>query len=295
MENDADFRTDKAYSYGASISALFLRKDLNSSFMHIPFTDYKQQDNYISFSYAHQIYTPELIEEIELITDDRPYAGYAYFQVGLHQSYDKTLKSLIIQLGLIGPSSGMEDVQDFVHEIIGSPIPVGWDNQLEDELIFQINYDIKHYIKTDDFLDLHSVVIPEYGFELGNASTKLYAGALVRWGWNIAKDYGVAPINANSYSHIPLNTEVKPLSGWNFCFNFSAKANLIAKNIFLDGNTFTDSHSVEKNYFTLDAGYGFSLSYNQFSLDYLRKHTSKEFKTQEGINSYGSLIFSYNF
>jgi hypothetical protein len=295
MENDADFRTDQAYSYGASISTLFLREDLNNSLLHIPFTAYQKQDNYISFSYAHQIYTPELIEEIELVTDDRPYAGYAYFQVGLYQSYNKTLKSLIVQLGLIGPSSGMEQVQDFVHEIIGSPIPEGWDNQLKDEFTFQINYDIKHFIETDDFLDLHSAVIPEYGFELGNVSTKLYAGTLIRWGWGIAKDYGVAPINNNSYSKIPINKTIESLNGWNFCFNFSARANLIAKNIFLDGNSFVKSHNVEKNYFTVDAGYGFSLSYNKFTLDYLRKHTSKEFKNQKNMNSCGSLLFSYNF
>ena len=295
MENDADFRTDEAYSYGADISVLFLREDLNDSFLHIPFTDYEEQESYISFSYAHQIYTPKLIEEIKLITNDRPYAGYAYFQVGLYQSYDKTLKSLILQLGLIGPSSGMQQVQDFVHDIIGSPIPEGWDNQLKDEVTFQINYDIKHFIETDDFLSLHSTIIPEYGFELGNVSTKLYTGALIRWGWNIPQDYGVAPINNNSYSKIPINKELNSLSGWNFCFNLSARANLIAKNIFLDGNNFVKSHSVEKNYFTVDAGYGFSLSYNKFSLDYLRKHTSKEFKTQKNINSYGSFLFSYNF
>ncbi len=295
MENDADFRNDYSYTYGASIALLFLREDVEDSLLHIPFTDYKSQDNYISFSYAHQIFTPQDLEKSELITDDRIYAGYSYFQAGLYQSYEKNLKSLIMQIGVVGPSSGMEDIHKFIHDLIGSPQPEGWDNQLKNELALQLNYSTKDYIDTGKFLDLDSVIIPEYGFELGNISTKAYTAALVRWGWNIPEDYGVSPIDGNSYSKIPLNSSVNYQNGWSFCFNFSAKANLVIRDIFLDGNSLQESHSVEKNYLRGDAGYGFSLAYDRYSLDYLRTHTTKTFKEQKNFTSYGSLLFSYNY
>jgi hypothetical protein len=295
IENDADFRTDEAYTHGASITALFLRKDIRDTIFHIPFTDYKKQDNYISFAYAQKIYTPQDLESSELIEDDRPYAGYSYIQTALHQSYNHSLKSLTFQIGLVGPSTGMESVQKTIHDIIGSPYPQGWEHQLGDELTIQLNYDETIYIKTKDIYSYKSVVIPNYGFELGNASTKVYTGALFRIGNYIPDDYGSLPLNSNSYNKIPLEKSYQPAKGWNFCFNFSLKANLIARDIFLDGNSNRESHSVDKNNFTINGGYGFSLFYNNFSMDYMHTHTSKEFKEQDYYTGYGSFIFSYYF
>ena len=154
---------------------------------------------------------------------------------------------------------------------------------------------IKKYHKLDKILGLDAVVIPEYGFDLGNVSTKIYGSALFRWGWGIPKDYGVTPIDNTTYSKIPLSPDNSYENGWSFCFNFAAKANLIARNIFLDGNSIRESHNVDKNYLTATGSYGFSLNYDQYSLDYIRTHTTKEYKTQDGYFSYGSFILSYNF
>ncbi len=295
-ENDGDFRTDEAYSYGSSLSLLFYRADLNDSYLHIPFTNYKDADNYISFSYVQQIYTPEDIERSWLLVDDRPYAGYTYLQTSLQQSHNNSLQSLSLQLGIIGPSSKMEKVQRFIHDLIGSPETNGWEHQLQDEFTAQLNYSYKKHYETTNFMDLEASVISEVGFDLGNVSTKIFTGALYRIGWNIPKDYGTYPIDGSSYSKIPLNPTTKlSTNKWSFSFNLSAKINLIAQNIFLDGNTIRDSHSVAKNYLTLDSGYGLSVGYGRFGFDYLRKHTTNEYKGQDKINSYGSFIFSYNF
>ena len=296
IENDADVRTDEAYSHGAKLSFLFFRDDLKESPLHIPFTNYKSSDNYISFAYTQQLFTPNDIEATELVIDDRPYVGYMSVQSGLHQSLNNTLKSLIIQLGIVGPSAKMEDVQEFVHGLIGSPMPQGWDNQIGDEMIFQINYGEKKYYDLKKIFSLDTVVIPEYGFELGNASTKLYGGLLYRFGWGIPKDYGSFSIDNHSYSKIPLTAKkIVEKKGWKFCFNLGLKANAIAQNIFLDGNSNKESHSVEKNNFTLEGTYGFSLVYNQMSLDYTRTQSTKEFKNQKNYLGYGSLLFSYSY
>jgi len=295
-ENDGDFGTDEAYTYGSSLCVLFYRDNIDESILHIPFTNYKNEDNYISFSYVQQIYTPEDIEKSYLIKDDRPYAGYTYLQTSLHQSYNNSLKSLSLQIGFIGPSTKMEDVQKFIHDLIGSPDPNGWEHQLQDEFTAQLNYSYKKYYKTEKFIDLESNFIPEVGFDLGNASTKLFTGVLYRFGWNIPKDYGTYPIDGSSYSKVPLKPNTKlSKDKWSFTFNISAKVNLIAQNIFLDGNTIIDSHSVDKNNLTLDAGYGISIAYERFCFDYLRKHTTYEYKGQDEMNSYGSFIFSYKY
>jgi hypothetical protein len=295
MENDADFRTDREYSYGSEISLLYYRKEIKDIALHIPFTAYKSADNYISFAYSQEIYTPSDIESSELIEDERPYAGYMYFSVGIYQSYEHVLRSLIMQAGLVGPSANMESVQKFVHGLIGSPMPQGWDNQLEDELTLQINYSQKHYYNLEKVFGLDTVAIPEFGFELGNASTKAFAGSLLRLGWGVPKDYGTYSMTNSSYSKIPLSPNNSYSKSWIFCFNFGVRTNIIVQDIFLDGNSFTASHSVEKENFTLEGMYGFSLRYENIDIDYVRIHTTKEYTTQQTNLGYGSFLFSYNY
>ena len=297
-ENDADVRDDGAYSYGGGISTLFYRKNSNQSILHIPFTNYSKSDNYISFGFAHQLYTPQDFENPNLILKDRPYAGYMYLQSGLYQSLNNNLTSLNIQVGIVGPSSQMESVQKLIHSLIGSPDPQGWEHQIKDELIFQLNFSQKKYYNLDNIFGLNysSSILPEYGIELGNASTKIYTSALFRWGKNTPQDYGAYVIDNTNYSKISLKSEeIYKSKKWRYYINFSLKANAIAKNIFLDGNSYKESHSVKKNNFTLDVGYGLSFAYKDFSIDYIRRHTSKEFKTQEKLYSYGTLLFSYSY
>ena len=294
-ENDADFRDDAAYSYGGKFGALFYRKESQDSFIHIPFSDYKNSDNYLSFSFAHKLYTPKDLNESALIVDDRPYAGYMYLQSALHQVKDNSLISLTTQIGIVGPSSKMESVQKIIHDLIGSPYPNGWSNQIQDELIIQINFSQKEYYKLEDIYGYDAVLMPEYGFELGNASTKAYTTALFRWGKNVPKDFGAFLIDNTSTSKIPLNIKKEDKKKWRYYLNFSLKANAIARNIFLDGNSFKESHSVEKNYLSLDIGYGLSFAYKDFSFDYLRRHATKEFKLQDEYYSYGSFLFSYHY
>jgi len=295
-ENDGDFGTDRAYTYGSDISFLFYRDNLDKESISIPFVDhFKESQNYISFSYAQQIYTPNDIEEENLVENDRPYAGYMYLQTGLYQAYNNSLHSLIFQVGMIGPSTKMQDVQKFVHDLIGSPKPQGWKNQLKDELTLQVNYNYKKYYDISNHFDNEAAFISNCGFDLGNVSTKVYAGGLFRYGWNIQKDYGSYVMSNGDYNHIPLQRKNYISDKLSFSFNLSLEANLIARNIFLDGNTFKDSHSVDKNYLTATAGYGISLNYKHFSFDYLRRHTTKEFKEQDYYSSYGSFIFGYNY
>lgn len=295
MENDSDVQTDQDYSYGSEISLLYYRKEIEDIKLHIPFTDYKSAENYISFSYSQEIYTPNNIKDSSLVSNERPYAGYMYFSIGIYQSNNNVLKSLVMQAGLVGPSSHMESVQKFVHGLIGSPTPNGWENQLQDELTLQLNYSQKYYYNLDKIYNLDAVLIPEFGFDLGNASTKLETAALFRWGWGIPKNYGTETMTNNSYSKVPLSSKSSVHKKWLFCFNLGTRLNAIAQDIFLDGNTFTKSHSVEKNNFTIEGYYGFSLKYKDIGIDYLRQHTSKEYKNQKTNSGYGSFQFTYNF
>lgn len=300
MENDTVVNTDFGYTHGGRMSLLYYRGDTSDSLINIPFTSYKNTNNFISFAYANQMYTPADVNDTKLIKDDRPYAGYAYLELGLHQSTKKDLDSLTIELGVIGPSSRMDILQNTIHEMIDVDDSKGWDNQLKDEYIFQLNYMHKWRLKYKDIGKFNSVLVPYSGLNLGNRSIKVSGGALYRIGYNIPSDYGINSLNEGGYSSMPTHSKsiVNNNSSWSAYLNLSSGANLIFRDIFLDGNTFKDSHSIDKNPFTAYAMVGITLRYKHFLIDFFHSYYSKEFAQRdlyETYKGYSSIIFTYNF
>ncbi len=88
------------------------------------------------------MFTPQDITLPDIQYNDRPYGG-ALYAIHSLQSIDTAKKVKItteLFLGVIGPISFAEESQTLVHQIIGSPKPEGWDNQVSNDII--INYNI---------------------------------------------------------------------------------------------------------------------------------------------------------
>ena len=143
FENDTFSSTDSEYTDGSRLSGLLYRPEADKEWLSIPFTDELERAHFISFSLTQQMFTPHDLNETAVIENDRPYAGWLYFELGLHQSSEVHLDSLSMQVGIIGPASGMEQLQEFVHEHVDSEVAQGWDNQLNNELGVQLNYQHK--------------------------------------------------------------------------------------------------------------------------------------------------------
>ena len=279
FEDDVDFKHDRDYSFGSEIGALF-SYSLRNDFFYT---------NYFSISYAWQFYTPKDIRDSNLIVDDRPYAGYQYVKTSLHRINKDTLHTMTLQLGFIGPATQMQSVQNGFHYLIDAPHANGWEYQLKNEFIVQLNYSYREFIQLSE----KQVILPEVGFELGNASIKGYVMAIYRYGDSIENDFSTSLMDNTNYYKIPKKEASH--KKWGYALQLNLKTNFIARDIFLDGNTIQNSHSVEKNSFVSELGYGIDIFYKKWSFSYLRKHLTKEFTTQNRYHSYGSLIISRDF
>jgi hypothetical protein len=289
IENDCFAMTDRYYTNGVKLT--WVSPD-RLTLKHDP-----AAQRAISVSFGQNIYTPANIEIVDLIQDDRPYAGISYLAVAFHQKKGRRMDTLEFNVGIVGPHSYAEQSQKFIHGLIKGKEPKGWQNQLKDELALGIIYDRKWRIKRFWEHDhLGSDLIGHLGGSLGNVVTAANTGWEIRVGWNLPKDFGTFIIRPGGESSTFFDAQASQRSGQ---WSFGAHAFLylgghaVLRNIFLDGNTFQKSHSVEKSPFVADIVAGFALTYKQFKVSYAYVFRTKQFKTQEKNQVFGAVNISF--
>ncbi len=134
---------------------------------------------------------------------------------------------------------------------------------------------------------------PSFGATLGNVYT-LGQGGL---------NFRIAPYSQR-YADLP--TRVRPSTpgtgyfpqlenNWSWGFFGGVTGYVVGQNIFLDGNTWQDSPSVDKKTFVYDTSLGFDTIYKNTRLSYTLTHRSKEFDTQSDESVFGSLSITRRF
>jgi hypothetical protein len=74
-----------------------------------------------------------------------------------------------------------------------------------------------------------------------------------------------------------------------------AEGRAVVRNIFLDGNSFRNSRSVDKRPFVGDLQFGGVLLWNNVRLSYTQVLRTREFETQGKKDNFGSLAVSVQF
>ena len=244
------------------------------------------------YALGQNMYAPSDITLANPPLDDRPYAGWLYGTIGLGVETGRQLDQLALTLGVVGPASGAEQTQKFVHKIVGSPEPQGWDTQLGNELGILLTYQRSwRALATTTLLGLDFDLTPHFGGALGNVYTYANGGMTLRYGRNLALDYGpprIQPSIPGSGFFVP------PASfAWYLFAGFEGRA--VARNIFLDGNTFQDSRSVDKEPLVGDLQWGIVLTWQGVRLGYTHVVRTREFKTQREHDVFGSVSLSVSF
>ncbi len=250
----------------------------------------------LTTSVVQHIYTPEDIETEELVEDDRPYAGITYLELGYHMKREYHMDTLAFYGGIVGPRSYAEQVQSIFHDAVNGIDPKGWDNQLDDEPVFGVVYEFKKKVNSSAIASgMGHDIIFNTGGALGNAHTYYNIGGTFRWGWNLPNDFGTFPIRPASifnpaYNENTARLSSEPLLGVHLFIAADGRA--VIRNIFLDGNTFTDSHSVDKKPIV---GYfmgGIGVIYGRVKTSIAYVYQSREFEEQEDAQIFGSLNVS---
>jgi lipid A 3-O-deacylase len=302
-ENDKYFAgTDRHYTNGFKLTWLG-ETNLNESadFVQlasrvIPWMDPENIDWHykVGFAIGQNTFTPVDTDTPTLIQGDRPYAAWLYGSILLHAQRDNQLRLVELSVGMVGPSALGEFTQNAWHDVINVPHANGWANQLHDEPGLQLSWERRYRTwqwPTSAGLIPDVDVVFRHRVTLGNIATHVAGGLVVRIGWRAPADFGPDLIRPGG-GNTP-NLEGKPdrFGGY---FYASAETRLIARDIFLDGNTWKDSHSVDKRPVVADLNLGFVLHWPRFQLAYTQNYRTKEFYGQLRRDVFGSVGFSFS-
>ena len=301
-ENDKYFAgTDQHYTNGFKLTWLG-ETDLNKSrpFVQlaarfIPWMDPEHVDWHykVGFALGQDTYTPGNTDTTALIPNDRPYAAWLYGSILLHAQLDNQLRLVELSVGVVGPSALGELTQNAWHDVIHVPHAEGWANQLHDEPGLQLSWERRY--RTWQWaeaagLPLGVDLILRHRVTLGNVATHLAGGAVVRLGWHMPADFGADLIRPGG-GNAPNGGSPERFSAYVYA---SGEARAVARDIFLDGNTWRASHSVDKRPVVADLNLGFVLHWPRFQLAYTQNYRTKEFYGQDRRDVFGSVGFSFS-
>lgn len=244
------------------------------------------------YTLGQNMYTPNDISLESPPLDDQPYAGWLYGSVGLVAETGKQLDQLEVSLGVVGPASFAEDVQKFVHTAIEAQDPKGWHTQLGNEPAVLLSYQRSWREFIDrPFGALDLDVTPRAGFALGNVFTQAVAGVTVRLGNDPPLDFGPPRLQPSLPGSGFFTPRARP--SWYFFAGVEARA--VVHNIFLDGNTFQDSRSVNSRPLVGDAQFGVVVAWRGARLSYTHVMRTREYKGQSERDDFGAFSLSARF
>lgn len=299
FENDVFGGTDKYYTTGWQVSWRSPSYDPPAWLAWIgdatvPFFPSGGSQRW-GLAFGQSIFTPSDTELRVPDPKDRPYAGWLYGAFSITSYTNSSYGSFEVQLGVVGPSSLAEQVQNNTHDLINVDRALGWDHQLHDEpginLILTRQWRYNRQVVTSPFGDLQVGVVPSLTGSLGNVQTYAAAGGIVRIGNKLDADFGTPRMRPTTAGSAFFNPEQQ--WGWYVFAGLEGRA--IARDIFLDGNTWADSPSVDKRNFIGDASLGGALFTPWGRLTYTHTFRTKEFYGQKETSEFGSINFSMRF
>ncbi|PIR34515.1 MAG: hypothetical protein COV36_00650 [Alphaproteobacteria bacterium CG11_big_fil_rev_8_21_14_0_20_44_7] len=295
-ENDVFVGRDSHYTNGFRLSYISPETEVTKWFenttRYVPF--FLQGGNKrLGFAIGQNMYTP--LDLTRAVPDplDRPYAGWLHADFSVTSDTDKRLDSLELSLGMVGPASLAGQTQDFIHSFVpDAQEPQGWDYQIENEPAIMLSYQRKwkNTWQATPF-GLGTDFIPHIGFSAGNVFTHAALGGTLRLGQDLPSDYG-PPIIRPSFGGSDF---FHPSSDFGWYLFTGLEGRAVARNIFLDGNSFSDSAEVDKEYLVGDLQMGVAVTWENTRLSYTHIFKTKEFRTQDSNDNFGSLNLSMRF
>ncbi len=237
----------------------------------------KSKNAIFGLSFEHIGFTPENIKTNEIQFMDRPFCAAMMlksFVIVKHKSKKTHLVSSL-NIGVMGPVAFGKEMQTGIHKAIGGVIPLGWQNQIKNDLVINYNFTYeKELLRHKKLLVINATANLKIGTLFTNAS----------FGFNAKLDLFN---NKHDKKKVEFYLFTEPLL-YLIAYDASLQGGVLRKD-----NVYTVSVKNTKR-LVKQFNFGLVLKIKKLYLEYSRTFISKEF--QQGEKSgWGGLKFGVAF
>lgn len=304
IENDVVSGSDNNYTNGVGVSILTGRLSCGDTqgflddwvefWSFLPALGDEDCSIYASWTLGHEIYTPNEISDPDPQPDDQPWAGILFLDSTLFATTPRFTHAWNLRLGMVGPSAHADDVQDWYHELMSLPEPKGWEHQLPDELVLNVDYTLGgKWLQRELRGDASCRIVPLGGVSLGNYFTGVSAGMYGEIGWNLSSSVGLLSIRRGVDSFAIEDPVANGSSSLSLLVGGGGFA--VAHYLPLDGLLFEDSPSVDSEPLVGFLAAGLTWRNRWGTLAYLYSDFSQSFEGEIERGAFGTLTLSWTF
>lgn len=238
----------------------------------------------LAFSLRQLMVTPANIAVTPPDTNDLPYAGYLSASTTLWSWNADTITGYGAHVGVIGPESGAEASQKWVHKLTGSEAPEGWDYQLGTDLVGGIQgAHARKLFQHGSAAELQQDVALIGSATLSSFRTSLRVGGVWRIGHNLPVNF--VPDYASSASTIGLPGALDGNApGWSVFIGLGLD---VVPYSYLDKNS--SPYQFDESLFQGQAGIGATMHWDKLQLSLIVRATTGEEETNKDNFSFGSV------
>jgi len=246
----------------------------------------------IGFDLSQQIYTPVNTSVVVPDPHDRPYAGLLLGNITLLSDTEDTRSVLTLSLGLIGPASGAENLQNGFHDLIGQERALGWGGQIQNTPAFQLLHERTWRLPLGTIGSFEADVLPALTIGVGNLRDYVQVGASFRFGQGLNSDFGVPRLRPG-LSGGDVFTPTRPFAWYLFA---GADGQAVGYDLLLESSPFRGGPHVSRIWDVGEIQGGFAVMAYGMRLTFAYVARTQEFNGQSGgPHQFGGASLSIRF
>ena len=246
----------------------------------------------IAVDLSQQIYTPAGTSTTVPSRFDRPYAGVLLGNFSLISDSEDTRSVLTLSLGVVGPGSGAEQLQNGFHDAIGQAHAFGWNSQIQNTPAIELLHERTWRLPMGNVAGLETDALPSLTIGLGDLRDYIQAGLTFRFGQGLGSDFGVPRLRPG-LSGGDAFTPTRPFAWYVFA---GADGQAVGYDLLLNSSPFRGGPHVSSVWDVAEMQGGFAVMAYGMRLTVAYVAQTQEFKGQTGgLHQFGSASISFRF